>query len=291
MAAAAARVLLCAGLALALCALGLLAVAACSDHWYETDTRQHKERCRISLSRRNDPGYIYNYNSNLPLRQRPRGQRGGRFARHRRDFWGSATPDAACFRHYNSTHTGLWTRCFRLGFDDEIDDLIAKGAVLRCVAVRYHFSSAALPRNLAHNVTLALRQDEWHSLHLRRMTVGFLGMAVAVVAFGWVVGALGGCRDRGLMQYVAGLLFLMGGTFCIISLCTFVAEINFELSRFPKSVFSLPGDIAHGYGWSMFCAWGGLGLALLAGFLCTLAPSLAGPRTATPKPLSENGMV
>ncbi|KAI1238809.1 hypothetical protein IHE44_0011899 [Lamprotornis superbus] len=90
---------------------------------------------------------------------------------------------------------------------------------------------------------------------LRRMTAGFMGMAVAIILFGWIIGVLGCCWDRGLMQYVAGLLFLMGGTFCIISLCTCVAGINFELSRYPRYLYGLPDDISHGYGWSMFCAF------------------------------------
>lgn len=82
------------------------------------------------------------------------------------------------------------------------------------------------------------------------------------------------------------------GTCCIISLCTCVAGINFELSRYPRYMYGLPEDISHGYGWSMFCAWGGLGLTLLAGFLCTLAPSLSTPtRTTTQKPRQENGTV
>lgn len=46
---------------------------------------------------------------------------------------------------------------------------------------------------------------------LRRMTAGFMGMAVAIILFGWIIGVLGCCWNRGLMQYVAGLLFLMGG--------------------------------------------------------------------------------
>lgn len=82
------------------------------------------------------------------------------------------------------------------------------------------------------------------------------------------------------------------GTFCIISLCTCVAGINFELSRYPRYLFSLPDDIGHGYGWSMFCAWGGLGLTLIAGFFCTLAPSIQPPpppRTHYPKARPENG--
>lgn len=86
--------------------------------------------------------------------------------------------------------------------------------------------------------------------------------------------------------------FAHTGTCCIISLCTCVAGINFELSRYPRYMYGLPEDISHGYGWSMFCAWGGLGLTLLAGFLCTLAPSLSTPtRTTSHKPRQENGTV
>uniref|UniRef100_A0AAQ4QMR7 Transmembrane protein 178B n=1 Tax=Gasterosteus aculeatus aculeatus TaxID=481459 RepID=A0AAQ4QMR7_GASAC len=127
---------------------------------------------------------------------------------------------------------------------------------------------------------------------LRRMTAGFMGMAVAIILFGWLIGVLGCCWDRGLMQYVAGLLFLMGGTFCIISLCTCVAGINFELSRYPRDLYGLTDDIGHGYGWSMFCAWGGLGLTLIAGFFCTLAPSVQPiPQSTCSKPRSENGTI
>lgn len=82
------------------------------------------------------------------------------------------------------------------------------------------------------------------------------------------------------------------GTFCIISLCTCVAGINFELSRYPRYLYGLPDDISHGYGWSMFCAWGGLGLTLISGFFCTLAPSVQPvPRTNCPKSRPENGTV
>lgn len=47
---------------------------------------------------------------------------------------------------------------------------------------------------------------------LRRMTAGFVGMAVSIILFGWIIGVLGCCQQHDLMQYVAGLLFLMGGT-------------------------------------------------------------------------------
>ncbi|KAI4585144.1 hypothetical protein MJG53_006678 [Ovis ammon polii x Ovis aries] len=599
---AAGRLLLYTGLSLALCALGMLAVAICSDHWYETDARKHRDRCKAFNTRRIDPGFIYNNNNNLPLRaSRSRLDRWeGKLlrARNRRQLF-AMSPADECSRQYNSTNMGLWRKCHRQGFDPEIAALIRKdafakypqwgiplfgpisdkgrqglvkgasqgpaGEIERCTYIKYHYSSATIPRNLTFNITKTIRQDEWHALQLtpsapepflvlrlppatprasgfltrrvtrhrsqvlwfrsnvlftrlsksvrglgpgqglvlneelqvawplsdahpstcnpddgggasssqicaihpgvgtclgeesvreitgtdlfgeeerclvgkerssstyqprsswqpsgrpesemvpiklgrwllrnlfwpngekrthvytasqggveetavravnvrttqrmadvesepqkdlRRMTAGFMGMAVAIILFGWIIGVLGCCWDRGLMQYVAGLLFLMGGvwfssepgreqtqsrscaslsllstellkgevsaqrqslvmktlcvmkrhlstnysqnqnwtgTFCIISLCTCVAGINFELSRYPRYLYGLPDDISHGYGWSMFCAWGGLGLTLISGFFCTLAPSVQPvPRTNCPKSRPENGTV
>ncbi|XP_008288585.1 transmembrane protein 178B [Stegastes partitus] len=292
---AAGKLLLYAGLSLSLCALGMLAVAMCSDHWYETDARRYRDRCRSYSSRRKDPGFIYIPNNSLPLRASrsslPRWEEKLLLARNRRQLFAMSAADD-CHRQYNSTNMGLWRKCHRLGFDQEIEDLIRKGSIARCSYIKYHYSSATIPKNLSNNITNTIRQDEWHSLHLRRMTAGFMGMAVAIILFGWIIGVLGCCWDRGLMQYVAGLLFLMGGTFCIISLCTCVAGINFELSRYPRHLYGLPDDIGHGYGWSMFCAWGGLGLTLIAGFFCTLAPSVQPiPRSTCPKSRQENGTV
>lgn len=287
---AAGRFLLYAGLSLSLCALAMLAVALCSDHWYETDARRYRERCRSFTSRRKDPGFIYIPNNSLPLRA-ARGDTRLPLTRSRRQLFAMSAADE-CSRRYNSTNTGLWRHCLRQGFDPELEEHIQKGVIARCSYIKYHYSSASIPKNLSYNITKTIRQDEWHALHLRRMTAGFMGMAVAIILFGWVVGALGCCWDRGLMQYVAGLLFLMGGTFCIISLCTCVAGINFELSRFPRYLYSLPDDIGHGYGWSMFSAWGGLGLTLISGFFCTLAPSVQPiPRSTCPKSRQENGTV
>ncbi|KAG8564567.1 hypothetical protein GDO81_016518 [Engystomops pustulosus] len=290
------RLLAGAGLCLALCALALLAVALCTDHWYETDARRHRDRCRKPGGKRNDPGYMYTPGQHLPLR-------GGAHSRLRLiTRAGEPVPpyaaprpylalDSHCTRRFNSTVSGLWRKCHRDGFDKDTEELIVKGLVQRCALVRYHYTSSSLPSNLPINVTKTIRQDEWHALHLRRMTAGFIGMAVSIILFGWLIGVLGCCKEHDLMQYVAGLLFLMGGTCCIISLCTCVAGINFELSRYPRSVYGLPEDISHGYGWSMFCAWGGLGLTLLSGFLCTLAPSLSASQSAVHKPRQENGAV
>ncbi|OCT81928.1 transmembrane protein 178B [Xenopus laevis] len=316
------RLLAGAGLCLALAALALLAVALCTDHWYETDARRHRDRCRKPGGKRNDPGYMYTPGQHLPLRgetpgssgSRIRSPRGGESGRVRTISRAEALGvrglrerppgaqdlplsrpylaiDPHCSRRFNSTVSGLWRKCHRDGFDKDTEELILKGIVERCTPVRYYYTSSSLPPNLSINVTKTIRQDEWHALHLRRMTAGFIGMAVSIILFGWMVGVLGCCKQHDLMQYVAGLLFLMGGTCCIISLCTCVAGINFELSRYPRSIYSLPEEISHGYGWSMFCAWGGLGLTLLSGFLCTLAPSLSASQSAVQKPRQENGAV
>ncbi|KAL4669613.1 hypothetical protein H8959_008167 [Pygathrix nigripes] len=126
---AAGRLLLYTGLSLALCALGMLAVAICSDHWYETDARKHRDRCKAFNTRRVDPGFIYNNNNNLPLRaSRSRLDRWeGKLlrARNRRQLF-AMSPADECSRQYNSTNMGLWRKCHRQGFDPEIAALIRK---------------------------------------------------------------------------------------------------------------------------------------------------------------------
>ncbi|KAM8908371.1 transmembrane protein 178B isoform 2-T2 [Spinachia spinachia] len=171
------KLLLYAGLSLSLCALGMLALAMWSDHWYETDARRYRERCRSFSSRREDPGFIYIPNNSLPLRasrssRLPSWEEKRLLARNRRQLFAISAADE-CSRQYNSTNMGLWRKCHRLGFDNEIEDHIRKD--------------------------------------LRRMTAGFMGMAMAIILFGWLIGVFGCCWDRGLIQYVAGLLFLMGG--------------------------------------------------------------------------------
>ncbi|KAK2517515.1 transmembrane protein 178B-like [Columba livia] len=135
---AAGRLLLYAGLSLALCALGMLAVAICSDHWYETDARKHRERCKSITTKRNDPGFIYNSNNNLPLRaSRSRLDRWeGKLllARNRRQIFAMSAVDE-CNRQYNSTNMGLWRKCHRQGFDQELEELIAKGSQYCSIAL------------------------------------------------------------------------------------------------------------------------------------------------------------
>ncbi|KAG7249250.1 hypothetical protein CRUP_011952 [Coryphaenoides rupestris] len=189
---AAMRTLTVAGLFLAFCSLGLIAIAIGTDNWYETDARRHLERCKNYSNKQRDPGFIYISSNNLPLRMLPPDRRGspgggggggGMLLRATRELSPLAhiAMESLCSRHFNSTITGLWRKCHREGFDQETEDLIFK--------------------------------EEANEMCFQTPMGGGLK------------------------------------------------------------------DIGHGYGWSMFCAWGGLGLTLLAGFLCTLAPSLYPPHT------------
>lgn len=118
------RILTASGLFLALCSIGLLIMAISTDYWYETDARKHRDRCKKYASKRNNPGYIYISNQNLPLRMRPEPG-----AALRESLHPEPVLESRCSRHYNSTTTGLWKKCHREGFDLENEDLIFKGDV------------------------------------------------------------------------------------------------------------------------------------------------------------------
>lgn len=129
---AAIKILTSAGLFLAFSSLVLLAMAICTDYWYETDARRHRERCKNYANKRNDPGYIYISNHNLPLQMPPKGfERKATEARVKRHAPASATAmESHCSRQFNSTISGLWRKCHREGFDLETEDLIYKGELL-----------------------------------------------------------------------------------------------------------------------------------------------------------------
>ncbi|KAK2517514.1 hypothetical protein Q9966_014654 [Columba livia] len=40
----------------------------------------------------------------------------------------------------------------------------SSGAIERCTYIKYHYSSATIPKNLTYNITKTIRQDEWHAL-------------------------------------------------------------------------------------------------------------------------------
>uniref|UniRef100_A0A3B5M847 Transmembrane protein 178A n=1 Tax=Xiphophorus couchianus TaxID=32473 RepID=A0A3B5M847_9TELE len=111
--------------------------------------------------------------------------------------------------------------------------------------------------------------------YLRRITAGFLGMAAAVLLCGSIVASVGFFWEESLTQHVSGLLFLMAGIFCTISLCTYAASVTYDLSRNPPFIYGLPSDVDHGYGWSICCAWASLGLTVASGCLGTAFPFLS----------------
>lgn len=41
---------------------------------------------------------------------------------------------------------------------------LSAGSITRCSFIKYHYSSATIPRNLSYNITKTIRQDEWHAL-------------------------------------------------------------------------------------------------------------------------------
>uniref|UniRef100_G1PE79 Transmembrane protein 178A n=2 Tax=Myotis lucifugus TaxID=59463 RepID=G1PE79_MYOLU len=155
-----------------------------------------------------------------------------------------------------------------------------QGIAQRCTAIKYHFSQPIRLRNIPFNLTKTIQQDEWHLLHLRRITAGFLGMAVAVLLCGCIVATVSFFWEESLTQHVAGLLFLMTGIFCTISLCTYAASISYDLHRLPKLIYSLPDDVEHGYSWSIFCAWCSLGFIVAAGGLCIAYPFISQTKIA-----------
>ncbi|XP_053098883.1 transmembrane protein 178A isoform X2 [Hemicordylus capensis] len=273
-------------LCLSLCSLALLVTAIFTDHWYETDPRRHRESCEEPGGGAHPPEQRRRLLPlpHLPLRdakQRlPRGGGGGAAeaaAAHAGDLlllenWrallGLGVLQSRCGRPLFATYAGLWRKCYFLGVDRDLDSLVERGIAQRCSAIKYHFSPPARLRNIPFNLTKTIQQDEWHLLHLRRITAGFLGMAAAVLLCGCIVTTVSFFWEESLTQHVAGLLFLMSGIFCTISLCTYAASVSYDLNRLPKFIYSLPEDVEHGYSWSIFCAWCSLGLIVAAGCLC-----------------------
>nr|XP_046234044.1 transmembrane protein 178A isoform X2 [Scatophagus argus] len=215
-------------LALSVLSLLLLVTAISTDHWYETDTRRHKDNCDRHGSDSNDQK-----NREMPIYHLPLVDTGSGGARQRdvalmkpvhvgsreeellenwRAILGMGILETECGRPLFSTHSGLWRKCYFKSLDPDIDKLIDRGIADRCTAVKYHFSQPIRLRNIPLNLTRTIQQDEWHLLHLRRITAGFLGMAAAVLLCGSIVASVGFFWEESLTQHVSGLLFLMAGT-------------------------------------------------------------------------------
>ncbi|XP_016404165.1 transmembrane protein 178A-like [Sinocyclocheilus rhinocerous] len=290
-------------LSMSLLALTLLATAIFTDHWYETDTRRHKENCDQYGSESNDqknremPIYHLplvdsgNAKRNLALMKPIHvGSREEELLENWRAILGMGILETECGRPLFSTYSGLWRKCYFQGMDSDIDKLISKGIADRCTSVKYHFSQPIRLRNIPLNLTRTIQQDEWHLLHLRRITAGFLGMAAAVMLCGSIVAAVGFFWEESLTQHVSGLLFLMAGIFCTISLCTYAASVSYDLSRNPPFIYGLPSDVDHGYGWSIFCAWVSLGLTVASGCICTTYPFLSRSKALRSKTARESSV-
>ncbi|XP_028290878.1 transmembrane protein 178A [Gouania willdenowi] len=286
-------------LALSSVSLVLLITSISTDHWYRTDTRRHQLNCDRAGSDSNGQK-----NRDMPIYHLPLVDTGPGAARHRdvslmkpvhvgsreeellenwRAILGMGILETECGRPLFSTHSGLWRKCYYTDLDPDIDRLIDKGIADRCTAVKYHFSQPIRLRNIPLNLTRTIQQDEWHLLHLRRITAGFLGMAVAVLLCGSIVASVGFFWEESLTQHVSGLLFLMAGIFCSISLCTYAASVTYDLSRTPPFIYGLPGDVDHGFGWSLFCAGLSLSLTVSAGLLGTVFPCLGQNRALRAK--------
>ncbi|XP_072360333.1 transmembrane protein 178A isoform X1 [Scyliorhinus torazame] len=296
-------------------ALLLLTTAIFTDHWYETDARRHRQGCDgQSLGSGGEEQQRVMPIYNLPLRERGKAEEPASPGTGAPDTRGSSHPlspgpgsdqdllenwravlglgvfESDCARPLFATYTGLWRKCYYMGIDRDIDHLISKGIAQRCTSVKYHYSQPIRLRNIPFNLTKTIQQDEWHLLHLRRITAGFLGMAAAVLLCGCIVASMSFFWEESLTQHVAGLLFLMAGIFCTISLCTFAASISYDLSRQPKFIYGLPSDIDHGYSWSIFCAWCSLGLMMMAGCLCTAFPFLSRTKIIHQKSIRDSSV-
>ncbi|XP_072360347.1 transmembrane protein 178A isoform X3 [Scyliorhinus torazame] len=258
-------------------ALLLLTTAIFTDHWYETDARRHRQGCDgQSLGSGGEEQQRVMPIYNLPLRERGKAEEPASPGTGAPDTRGSSHPlspgpgsdqdllenwravlglgvfESDCARPLFATYTGLWRKCYYMGIDRDIDHLISKD--------------------------------------LRRITAGFLGMAAAVLLCGCIVASMSFFWEESLTQHVAGLLFLMAGIFCTISLCTFAASISYDLSRQPKFIYGLPSDIDHGYSWSIFCAWCSLGLMMMAGCLCTAFPFLSRTKIIHQKSIRDSSV-
>lgn len=130
-------------LALSVLSLLLLVIAISSDHWYETDTRRHKDNCDRTGSDSNDQKNREMPIYHLPLvdtssgsaRQRDValmkpvhvGSREEELLENWRAILGMGILETECGRPLFSTHSGLWRKCYFKGLDPDIDKLIDRG--------------------------------------------------------------------------------------------------------------------------------------------------------------------
>lgn len=127
-------------LSMSVLSLLLLVTAIFTDHWYETDTRRHKENCDRHGSDSNDqknremPIYHLplldsgNPKRNLALMKPIHvGSREEELLENWRAILGMGILETECGRPLFSTYSGLWRKCYFEGMDQDIDKLISKG--------------------------------------------------------------------------------------------------------------------------------------------------------------------
>nr|XP_014348307.1 PREDICTED: transmembrane protein 178A [Latimeria chalumnae] len=130
-----------ASLAMSCCSLLLLITAIFSDHWYETDTRQHKEGCERQASDSHEQKNRVMPLYHLPLRDSsprspgslnwvPLGSQEEDLLENWRSILGLGVLESECGRPLFSTYEGLWRKCYFIGIDRDIDNLISKGRVV-----------------------------------------------------------------------------------------------------------------------------------------------------------------
>lgn len=141
-------------LALSALSLLLLVIAISTDHWYETDTRRHKDNCDRHGSDSNDQKNREMPIYHLPLvdtgtggsRQRDLalmkpvhvGSREEELLENWRAILGMGILETECGRPLFSTHSGLWRKCYFKNLDPDIDKLIDRGQTRAHSLTRAH---------------------------------------------------------------------------------------------------------------------------------------------------------
>lgn len=141
-------------LALSALSLLLLVIAISTDHWYETDTRRHKDNCDRHGSDSNDQK-----NRDMPIYHLPLVDTGTGGSRQRdlalmkpvhvgsreeellenwRAILGMGILETECGRPLFSTHSGLWRKCYFKNLDPDIDKLIDRGQTHARSGARAH---------------------------------------------------------------------------------------------------------------------------------------------------------
>lgn len=179
-------------LALSALSLLLLVIAISTDHWYETDTRRHKDNCdrhgSDSNGQKNRDMPIYH----LPLvdtgtggsRQRDLalmkpvhvGSREEELLENWRAILGMGILETECGRPLFSTHSGLWRKCYFKNLDPDIDKLIDRGQTHAHAQSLFRLRARAFTRSPNVDVFGPWEdpgiQENPHTRRFCRLTVG-----------------------------------------------------------------------------------------------------------------------